>query len=67
MAIAWITRNAEGIVRVWSVVEFTRPEILAEWSKDGRMPELVDYGDAVLIINRQLPLGATVLRRLEPK
>lgn len=64
MTMCWITRNAEGVVRAASVVEYTEPRLLTEWITDGRTPELVDFGNGPVTLNKQLPASAKVVRTL---
>jgi len=59
MAIAWIARNAEGIIRAFCDVSYADPETLDEFSENGKTVELIEAER--IILNRPLPPDAKIL------
>lgn len=44
MTAAWITRDKDGVVTAGIIAQYADAADLKAWRKDGRKPELVDFG-----------------------
>lgn len=60
MEVAWIARNADGVVRAFCDVAYADRETLEEFARDGRSVDLVQAEHITL--NRPLPPDATILK-----
>lgn len=56
----WIARDENGIVQAASVAEYTQPDTLKEWRKNGQTPEMV-HAESVTL-GRPLPYGVVPLQ-----
>lgn len=62
MSALWITRDSSGVVTAGYVAQYCEPQILKDWKKEGRKPELVDCGPGKsVLVGAPLPDTARII------